>query len=344
MSKSQTSAHKMSRRSTLAFLGKAAIAIAVATGAALSATSALVSTARAQEAVFEGRDKWLFPGWEKIDVVDKAKVDNVIDLIDFTNKELAKRNIGLVVVVVPAKALIHQDKLPEGKTLSSDVLGLYANILRDLATKGIATVDLMPVLKALPQDQDAFFRTDYHWTAWASEAAAKATADLINSKWKLSGQAGDGAKLAEWTKERRFGDLAANFMTPEQRAAIGREVFTVRKQGGAEGEGLLDEAKAPVHVVGNSFTAPYLGFSQALSHDLDRAVTLTWNPGDVGPWATMIQYLESDSFRQNPPQVIVWQFNEGQMQQSPSAEGLWAQSSIMPDAEWKKKVEASLAQ
>lgn len=202
MSKSQTSVHKMSRRSALAFLGKAAIAIAVATGAALSATSALVSTARAQEAVFEGRDKWLFPGWEKIDAVDKAKVDNVIDLIDFTNKELAKRNIGLVVVVVPAKALIHQDKLPEGKTLSSDVLGLYANILRDLATKGIATVDLMPVLKALPQDQDAFFRTDYHWTAWASEAAAKATADLINSKWKLSGQAGDGAKLAEWTKER----------------------------------------------------------------------------------------------------------------------------------------------
>lgn len=343
MSKPLHSSRAVSRRSALALLGKTAMSICIASSAGLAATSALVSPAKAQEAVFEGKDKWLFPGWEKIDTVDKAKIANVIDLIDFTNKELAKRDIGLVTVVVPAKALVHQDKLPDDRKLSPEILGLYADIQKDLAAKGVTSLDLAPVMAGLPKDQIAFFRSDFHWTAWASEAAAKAAADLIKSKWKLSGKAGDGAKLAEWTKERRFGDLAANFMTPEQRNAIGREVFTVRKQGAADGAGLLDEAKAPVHVVGNSFTAPYLGFSQALSHDLDRAVTLTWNPGDVGPWATMVQYLESDSFKQNPPQVIVWQFNEGQMQQSPSAEGRWVQASIMSDADWKKKIETAIA-
>ncbi len=331
---------KYGRRQAMKLFAQSGLAVALL---AFGAAGSFATVAEAQEGVFAGRDKWLFPGWEKLDGFDKLKVDKVVGLMTLANDELAKRKIGLLTVVVPAKAIFHRDKLPENRKVSADLLNFYPALQKELAAKGIASVDLSPALSGLPKGEQAFFRTDFHWTAWASEAAAKATANVIKSKWQLAGNAGDGAKLGEWTKERRFGDLAAKFMTPEQRREIGREVFTVRGERPAAGGGLLDDAAAPVHVVGNSFTAPYLGFSQALSHDLDRRVTLTWNPGDVGPWATLLQYIQSDDFKQNPPQVIVWQFNESRMQAGPSDRDSWVAASIMSDADWQDQLKKTLA-
>ena len=311
---------------------------------AINTSIVITSTtpAVAQEAVFEGKDKWLFAGWEKIDNIDNIAVDNSLDLIAFASAELARHDIALISMIVPSKAIIHQDKLPEGLNLPADIIGLNDTMQKRLAEKEVTSVDIFTSLKNLPQEEQAFFRSDFHWTGWGSEAAAKTVAEVIKDKWSLKGKAGDGAKLGEWTKERRFGDLAVNFMTPAQRDAIGREVFTVRKDPPAETLSLLDDAAAPVHVVGNSFTEPYLGFSQALSYQLDRNVTLTWNPGDVGPWATMLQYLGSDAFKQNPPQVNVWQFNEGQLHQGPSTQGQWIASSIISDTEWKQHLQTYL--
>ncbi|WP_343315329.1 twin-arginine translocation pathway signal [Brucella sp. BE17] len=340
MIKRYSSAFRQSRPSIIVSLGRTALGAFLLT-AGITATLP-ITAAHAQESVFEGRDKWLFPGWEKVDGVDKAAVDGVLDLISFTNKVLAEKKTSLVVTVVPAKAIVHQDKLPADRSLSSDVLGLYDDIQKGLAARDVTSADILPAMKTLPTDQQAFFRSDFHWTAWASEAAAANVAELIKSKWQLAGKAGDGAKLGDWTKERRFGDLAANFMTPAQRNAVGREVFTVRGEATKAKGGLIDDATAPVHVVGNSFTAPYLGFSQALSHALDRRVTLTWNPGDVGPWATLLQYLQSDDFKQNPPQVLVWQFNEGQMQKGPAAQGQWTSASIIAVDEWKNRIETAV--
>ena len=95
-------------------------------------------------------------------------------------------------------------------------------------------------------------------------------------------------------------------------------------------------------VVGNSFVQPYFGFSQRLSNKIDRAVSLKWNPGDIGPWATLLQYLKSAEFTGNPPQFVVWQFNEAQLQNGPDAVGEWAAQSIISPADWTARLQDAL--
>lgn len=311
--------------------------------AAILVPTVHVSSALSQTAVIEGRDKWLFPGWESHDKVDHAGIAQSIALIKDVKNDLAARKIELLLVVAPMKAPFYTDKLQETQKLSAEVTARYAGLTVALKEAGLQSVDVPSILKTnLKDKQSAFFRTDYHWTAWAAEAAAAATARAIKDSWKLRGEPGGGTVLGEWSNERRFGDLAANFMTEEQQKAVGREVFTVRRAAANGGKGLVDEDAALIHVVGNSFVQPYLGFPQALSNALDRPVSLTWNPGNVGPWSTFLQYVESKDFKSNPPQVIVWQFNEAQMHQGPDAKGQWEPKSTMAADTWRSRVHAAI--
>ncbi|MEE7560855.1 twin-arginine translocation pathway signal, partial [Xanthomonas sp. Kuri4-2] len=148
----------------------------------------------------------------------------------------------------------------------------------------------------------------------------------------LRGQAGSGMALGSEQKERRYGDLAELFLTAEQRKAIGRDVFSVRRQ--AEQPSLLDDAPAPVHVTGHSMVQPYFGFPQRLSHTLDRPVSVNWKPGNVGPWIVLLEYLESPEYRQQRPQVLVWQLFEPSYPQGPDARGQWDNASLMTPEAW----------
>lgn len=45
-------------------------------------------------------------------------------------------------------------------------------------------------------------------------------------------------------------------------------------------------------------------------------------PGNVGHWIMLLEYLESPAFKQNRPQVLVWQMFEPTYAQGPDAKGL----------------------
>jgi len=298
----------------------------------------------AASSVLEGRDGWLFPGWEHIDRVDTAAQNANLDLIKAANDELAARQIGLLVLLVPAKAGFYLDRLPSGATLAPAIKTRYSELLAALKQRGVVTFDDAAVLRQVENGKDtAFYRADYHWTAQASEASADATAALLREQWQITADPKGGAVLGEWSNERRFGDLANNFMSPQDRKRIGRDTYTVRKETAAAGGDLLGGGgPAPVLVVGNSFVQPYLGFSQKLSNALGQNVALTWNPGNVGPWQTMLEAVEGQSFRTNPPKVIVWQFNEAQLEQGPNTAEAWDAKGVMSAARWKARFAAAL--
>lgn len=289
-----------------------------------------------------GKDGWLFPGWESLTVLDRTGIAGTVSLIQEARAALAGRGITLITVVVPLKARFFPERLPDGTALSADVSGQYDLILAELKKAGVDTVDLRPALKAVMTGrQTSFWRADYHWTAWGAEAAADAVAQAIKAKVpKLAGAPG-GDKLGEWVSQRVLGDLAQRFLTPEQQRQVGPDLYTVRTPPAAK-SGLLDGGPAPVHIVGNSFVQPYLGFPQKLSNALDRPVSLTWNPGNVGPWATFLQYAGSPDFAKAPPQVIVWQFNEGPFHSGPQATDQWDATSIMPPQTWRDRMLAAV--
>ena len=298
--------------------------------------------AQAASAVITGKDGWLFPAWESLSKVDNAGNARTVALLKDVQQQLARENIALVVLVVPMKAPFYAQRLPADQPLSPAVAQRYDQLQGNLSKAGLTTLNIKPILQQTEQGkQTAFYRADYHWTAWSAENTADATAKLITGKYRLQGEPGGGAVLGDWFDKRAFGDLASNFLPAIKRKAIGRDIYTVRHQ--VENEDLLiDDAPAPVQVIGNSFVQPYLGFTQKLSNALDRPVTLTWNPGDVGPWATLLQYLESPDFAQHKPQVIVWQFNEGQFHLGPDAAANWNAKGVTSLNQWHQRIKKAL--
>lgn len=317
------------------------LALLTLAGACLSTAHFAQAQAQAP-AVLVGKDQWLFYGRDNLADAGTEGIAGSIALMQAARNALQAKGIGFVVLVAPLKTRFYEDKLPEGTALAPAARDRYTRIVAGLQGAGIQTVDLMPVLKSVERPgQTAFFQKDSHWTGWAAEASAAATAAVITQHWKLSGQAGTGSPLGEWTKERRFGDFA-ELMTAAQRRAAGQEIYVVRSSKAAEGS-LLDEARSPVHVVGNSFVQPYLGFPQALSNALDRPVGLTWKYGNFGPWSVFLQYLESPLFQQTRPDVVVWQLNESQMLYGPNVSGQWDASALMADGAWRDRVAAAIA-
>ena len=303
----------------------------------------IAATAAAAPAVIEGKDGWLFAGWERADKVDQKALASNIALLQEAQHLLAARQINLLVMVVPAKATFYPQRLPANAALTAEIEGRYAAALARLQQAGLSTFDDKAVLQSVDKaPQTAFFRADYHWTAWAAEASADAAAQLIAKTWPLPPSSSPGSVLGAWTNDRHYGDLAVNFMSPEDRKRIGRDTYTVRTAPDT-GATLLDSAPANVLVVGNSFVQPYLGFPQKLSNALGQPVGLTWNPGNISPWKTMLDAVEGASFAQHKPHVIVWQLNEARLETSPDSADAWDAGSAMPAATWRSRFGAALA-
>lgn len=325
----QAHPHSLPRRLPLA---------ALFAGVLLSLTGTAVQAA---SSVITGKDGWLFPAWESLAKVDNAGTLRTIALVKDVQQQLQRENIALVLLVVPMKAPFYAQRLPAEQPLSPAVAQRYDRLQGELSKAGLNTLNVKPILQQTEHGkQTAFYRADYHWTAWSAENTADATAKLITESYRLRGEPGGGAVLGDWFDKRAFGDLASNFLPAIKRKAIGRDIYTVRHQ--VEKDLLIDEAPAPVQVIGNSFVQPYLGYTQKLSNALDRPVALTWNPGDVGPWATLLQYLESPDFAQHRPQVIVWQFNEGQFHLGPDAAANWNAKGVVSASQWRQRIAKAL--
>lgn len=307
---------------------------------------ALAGLARAQPAdnlAFVGQDNYIFAAWDSLSTPDWKGIDATVARVAQVSQLLAAKGVALVVPVLPDKMRIYEEKLPADKPMSPEMRQRYAGILSRLQTAGVATFDDDKLLMALKAaGQPVYYRTDQHWAQPAADATAQATADLIRQKVpNLAGQPGTGMALGPLINERRYGDLADRFLSPEQRRTVGREIYSVRRAG--DGESLLADAPAPVHVTGNSMVQPYFGFPQKLSNVLDRPVSVNWKPGDVGFWRVLLEYVESNAFRQQKPQALVWQLFEPNFHLGPDARGLWDSASVVSAEEWQRRIQAALA-
>jgi alginate O-acetyltransferase complex protein AlgJ len=303
----------------------------------------------AADLVWEGPAGWLFPVWESLDDFNQQQVDAVLDSFKFVNDQLAAHQTTLMVLVVPMKATFYPERLPGKFKLGATMQEKYPSVLARLGAMGIPTFDARATLRAMESGTvpavckaPAFYRTDYHWSAQAAEATADASAALILRHVQFLSPPSAVPALGEWVSVRRYGDLAARYTTAEHRVKLGRDRFCVRVAT-QQAASLIDDEPSEVQVVGNSFVQPYLGFPQKLSNALGRPVSLSWKPGNFGPWATLLEYLESESYRQARPRVILWQWNEPRIQSGPQAAGAWEASGVMSMESWRERVRAAIA-
>ncbi|MHB0956245.1 MAG: alginate O-acetyltransferase AlgX-related protein [Pirellulaceae bacterium] len=240
------------------------------------------------------------------------------------HRQLAERNIRLVLMPTPDKATIHPEKFSsryEGRRMSVHNPS-YPQFLDELEAEGVLVCD---VTDALAEYRDrsgkaVYLATDTHWRPEAMELAVAELARLIEEKivWDTTAVDRDWRQTSHEVKNQ--GDIAMMIRLRENQGVFGEEVVTIRPVTDAAGELWRPNPAAEVLVLGDSFANIYslemmnwgcaAGLAEQLSFALQRPVdTILRN--DDGAYATremLSRELAQGVDRLAGKRVVIWQF------------------------------------
>ncbi|HEK1770662.1 TPA: alginate O-acetyltransferase [Pseudomonas putida] len=263
-----------------------------------------------------GRDQWLFSDEEFNPTAnaDQLMQDNLA-LIRGVRDTLQRQNIELVLAIVPAKARVYAEYL--GKETPASLHGELFNQFHAQARQAnVFAPDLLAPLEQAKARGQVFLRTDTHWTPMGAEVVAQSIAEGVKRQQLLDGQ--PQAYITEAGKTAPYkGDLT-NFLpldplfsnllpTPDN---LQQRTTRPAQAEGGDGDALFADSAIPVALVGTSYSAnPHWNFLGALQQALHSDVANYAEDGH-GPLLPMLKYLQSDAFKNTPPQVVVWEFPE----------------------------------
>lgn len=271
-----------------------------------------------REGVLIGDDGWLFTK-EEFDYAQDhdAQIEKKISFIAKTQKIFAQKNTRLLVLLVPAKARIYEEHL--GRYEYPDYKkSVYAKTLRALGTRSIATADILPAMQRATREQALFLRTDTHWTPTGAQLAAQATAETMRTQWpgltlapaqfRNSGKR-EVCHEGDLLRYIPLGPLAEKIgPPPDMLQVVKTEKISADTPENATS--LFGAEDLPVTLVGTSYSAnPDWNFAGFLQQSLRTDVLNVAQEGQ-GPFETMKKYLADGAFRDNPPELVVWEIPE----------------------------------
>jgi alginate O-acetyltransferase complex protein AlgJ len=205
------------------------------------------------------------------------RVAEAVDLVVAMRDALAKRGARLLVTIPPNPSTIFQDDLPvwaqtKGRKTEHDLF------FEELAARGVKTVDLRPVMRAIEPQADGYYRYDSHWTPKGALAAFNAVVEADgHPDWRI-----DPAVAIGGPQTIKGGDVA-RVLGVQDEVSESVAPFALKPYG--EEESLqVDAVQLPgmpdhvlntgrpgptVLVLGDSFTA--LTFPLLLSQHVGRA-------------------------------------------------------------------------
>lgn len=271
-----------------------------------------------RQGVVVGKDEWLFTDEEIYPASRDAEVVNrnlrrVHRVADY----LLAEGIPLVVLVVPAKARIHSEKLgsihPEPVMVS-----LYDQFQQSLAGAGIPAPELKPALEqAQRHGKSVFLRTDTHWSPAGANLFAEGASQFIRNRFNGLAWGEQAFVTSVGQPVQHRGDLlnyipVAPAFTEFGPAPDQLKPRTTRasSDGQADAGTLFGEDSTNTVLVGTSYSANELwDFPGALRKHLGQDLINVAEEGD-GPIVPMVNYLNSSDFRDQPPQLVIWEFPE----------------------------------
>ena len=240
------------------------------------------------------------------------------------HRQLAERNIRLVLMPTPDKATLHPEKFfsrYEGRQMSVHNPS-YHQFLDELQAEGVLVCD---VTEAFVQYRDrcaseVYLATDTHWRPEAMELAAVELAGLIQERIPLGETAADRAWLRTSKQVKNLGDIATMLKLRPNQGVFVEEVVTIRPVTDIAGLPWRPDPAAEVLLLGDSFSNIYslemmnwgdaAGLAEQLSFALNRPVdTILRN--DDGAYATreiLSRELAQGDDRLAGKKVVVWQF------------------------------------
>ncbi len=133
----------------------------------------------------DGKDGWLFGSPELLQLSRISSTSAATSAIADYAQQLRARNIELILVPVPPKALVYPDKISRKVPVKSKrpprLDSLLKTAMDELAAKKVKVVDLLPAFLAHREDKDGpvFPRTSGTWSPHGVRIATKEIADAV---------------------------------------------------------------------------------------------------------------------------------------------------------------------
>ena len=258
--------------------------------------------------VVVGNDGWLFSK-EEFDAPLRRSADlsEAAKGIAEVRDTLAAKGIELVVVPLPAKADIYREHLSE-PVIPDDLAALYDDFAALLIRQGIRTVDTRPPLLMAKSAGPLFLTTDTHWTPLGAETVANAVGrDLGQRDPQLY-------RVADAAPAERQGDLSKFIVTGALAplVGLGPEIVVPREAVASNvsiaATDIFGPSSVPFVLTGTSYSAnPQWGFAESLKLALGSDVLNLAEEG-LGPLVPMRKFLASDTLRDTPPEIVIWEF------------------------------------
>lgn len=259
--------------------------------------------------VVVGRDGWLYTS-EEFSVAPDADtlLRTHLDLIADVQRRLEAQGTQLTVALLPAKARLYPEYLPEEQKPAALHRDLYERARHELERRGIAAPDLLTPMSRCKAQEPVFLRTDTHWTPDGAVCTAQALAAAGTVPVE------NGASfLTEIAEERPHqGDLMQFLpLAPYFSALLPQPDTLVVRTTQAQSGDLFGDAPAPrVALIGTSYSADARwNFDGALRQTLEQDVLNLAQVGQ-GPFEPMLAYLDQPSPEGVKPAHVIWEIPE----------------------------------
>ncbi|NQD92548.1 alginate O-acetyltransferase, partial [Pseudomonas sp. CrR25] len=258
-----------------------------------------------------GEHGWLFSNEEFDPVADaqKHQRDNLA-LIRGVREELARRDIDLLLAIVPAKSRLYPEHVGEHRAsaLHADLYRRFHNAVR---RAGIDAPDLLAPLQAAKASGPLFLRTDTHWTPLGAEIAARQLSQAVSLPGEPQQFVTETAAQTPYKGDlTRFLPVDPLFpgLLPAPDPLQKRQTRAVHQA--VDADALFADNDLPVALVGTSYSAnPNWNFAGALRQHLQRDLSSHAEDGQ-GPILPMLKYLQSEELKTAAPQLVIWEFPE----------------------------------
>lgn len=266
--------------------------------------------------VVVGRGNWLFTDEEfKPATLPRQAQDNWA-LIEAVQAEFKRRDIQLVLLLLPAKARLYPEQLGSDRPVAAQNR-LYPQAMQRMQQGRVAGPDLLPAWQQAKLQAPVFLRTDTHWTPFGAEVAAQSLAAYLFAQGRL--QPGNERFVTEPGKTLTHkGDLLSFLplepyfagLQPPSEPLQQRQTSPAAEPADSSADALFAEQQAELALVGTSYSAnPKWNFIGALKQALGSDV-LNYAEDGHGPLVPMLRLLQRGSEHTAGLRLVLWEFPE----------------------------------
>ncbi len=244
---------------------------------------------------------------------ETGQVKAAFELMQLVKHKTSVAGTELIVAVLPAKWRVLPHFLGSSQ-VDPEVEQRRDLLLNYLSRENIRKVDGNEVMQ--PLAEQAFLKTDTHWTPKGAMTVASALGDKIKKQFSDLPLHQSRFTLESEGLVTHKGDLL-NYLPlggwqkfgpePDQLESLYLHEVSNNAQQQSD---LFGEQDFPVVLVGTSYSAnDKWHFNNALKVELGLDI-LNMSQEGKGPIAPMLEYLDSQIFADSPPELIIWEFPE----------------------------------